>query len=41
MYLIMFIKYCKNCVMPNTKWENKLDETGIWAAVGFMKLRKK
>ena len=41
MYLIMFIKYCKNCVMPDTKWENKLDETGICTACRFQEVKEK
>ena len=41
MYLIVFIKYCKNCVMPDTKWENKLDETGICTACRFQEVKEK
>ena len=36
----MFIKYCKNCVMPDTKWENRLDENGICSACRFVNVKE-
>ena len=41
MYQTVYIKYCKNCVMPDTKWENRLDETGICSACRYVEVKEK
>ena len=35
------MKFCKNCVMPDTKWENMFDESGICAACRFVEVKEK